>query len=1583
MFFIDKIIFLSSVLSLTNINIMLMKRIIHYFVASAALLFCWTSTEAQVVMKLPETNKAAKSNAGQMQKAEPAKAKAESMSTDYKSPWPLQTFDEKTIYSRFIEEKGNVPTLIAPIPYKTSAKAESEILYTYTGFNAGAGLDENGNATGGMVNFNLTPFACDTVSSDSGLSPYSYTAKGKLYCFLPIQDGATGNYNTIVRTVYDANTLELLSKKTFTNANGNSSYVPYMMSYDDQRDVVFAISMENVRDQGYGGTDYYLNILDTATCRLQRVGFLGSYRAYKTSGNYNPKGFVAGYGSLFVQLADDSIYMAKIDPVTCKTTIIGRTKMPNQYVYGQQPMIYNVAEGSLLVNHYDFNYGTVYYKVSPFVPYGSKEDTCKTVLVEKTPTGFTYFYKRPEAETTFSKLQLDDISDLVVSVAEGSNDANISFTIPSTVNGGENIEIPQWASDKVRLYFYVDGASVNPTGVPSQPTLGSKVSCSMEGLSSGMHIVTVQVYPLYSEVSGGRFSKTIVCGYDAPADVANPTLTIENQQATITWEAPEKGLYDDFGSIFDKSDISYTVVRNVDGKTIAEDITETTAVDTDMPKEILTHTYTIYAKSHGNVNRGTVTNSITAGLYMPIPYVNTFSDMSDIDGWAIYNLNNDGTALTWQYNNIYGLLTCSGRNGCDDWIISPAFDLKTDSLYMLSYQLSVSYETASLKTTMGNSNTVESQNIVIDDLYNFATEGTETKRYYITPTEDGYYNFGLHDYGTGSSPVSIDTFIVKAIASVEAPDTVSAVNFVPDAVGALGGTFTFTLPSKSIDGKQISELTKVTIYDLKGNALATKTDVRPGEQITLQVKAAKGFNTFSIVAANANGEGRPMDITKYVGPDVPKTISDLTTKWGEEQNIAILSWTNPTEGVHGGYVDPANFKYTIYKYDVNDWPNYTKLGETTGESEVEIQIMDASDAQDQYIFGVTVSNDEGESDYVRSGLVMGTPYTLPYNEAFAEAGVDHAPYLIGAGINNQAWTIDPGYYNAKIQPYGQDGAQLLCLNTGSSEGSAYFISPIIDFEKTEKPMFSFWLHHSDAMPETAYIKVMASTDGSKNYVDISEEINLTGNNGWQEHIVDLSALNGKKAQISLYGYMPNPAVRIFADNWSIYEASGKDLAVTGITQPYMPVVGDTATISVTVVNKGANEATGYSVLFNVDDMTIDEVDPEETLAAGASRTFTFTLPITAAKKNILYNAQVLYDGDQNEENNLSSDVELDPRSMNLPAPTSLTLSNDDELTWTAPEAMDGRKVMLDFESLPAFATNEIAGWKTVDKDGNLSTTFIQYYGNYWPYANQPLAWMTWSAKEAGCPDAAVWTPYEGEKCLIHWGNYGADAEGRPNNNPDDDWFISPEIKGGTEISFMTLSNDATSSIEILTSSTDDKPESFTNKVTVVEYPTISTWKEVKATLPADAKYVAIHTILDGFGIMIDNIAYTEAKSPVLKGYKLYLDNAVNSLVATNSAKATANGTYAVSAVYDLGESDLSNTVSVTTGIADLQTSDVKVMAGNGCIIVKNAIGQNVEVFTLNGQKVAGSVAGETATYQVAKGVYVVMVSNKPYKLIVK
>lgn len=1562
-----------------------MKDLTRFMAAIVALVtLCWTTAEAQTVLKMPKEKAGPTADAGSIKNAASSyKNKEVSLQNDYRSPWALSSADEKVVYSAFVQDKGSKPTLSPSVSATVRKSSESATTWTYTGFNSAAGVDESGNTTGGLVNFNLEPFTCDTVSSDAGLSPYSYMAKGKLYCFLPVQD-SSGSYVSITRTIYDANTLEVLDSRSFDNPTGETSYVPYMLTYDDQRDVVYSISLEDATDRGYSGNNYYLNILDTATCRLQRVGYLGSYWGYQDKGNYNPKGFVAGYGTLYVQLLDDSVYMAKIDPNTCETTVIGRTELPTQYVYGLQPMVYDSSAGSLLVNHYNFNDGTVFYKVSPFVAYGSQENICNTVLVEKASTGFTYFYKRPETETSYYEYQLDDISDFTATVAEGSNDVSISFTIPSTVDGGNELVLPSWASDVVRLYFYVDGTYVTADGVPSQPKLGDKVECTISGLTSGMHIIVAQVYPLYTSVNSIRNSKTIVCGYDAPAEVGDPTLTIENQVATITWTAPTKGLYDDFGSTFDASDITYTVVRDVDGTVVAEGITETTVTDSNLPGEITTHTYTIYASSHGTSNRGATTNAVTAGLYMPLPYENNFSSVTDFDGWTVHNLNNDGTARTWTYNSYNGYVTCSGSSYCEDWLMSPAFSLKTDSLYMFSYNVMTSYDaTSSLKTTLGKGTTVESQTTVLDDRDGFTTENFETARYYVIPEEEGYYNMGLFDYGVGTSYVAIDTVIVKAVASVDAPDKVSGIEITADAGGALGATLTFTLPTTDMTGKQISSLTKVTAYDLKGNALATSSEVTPGGKVTLHVDAAHGNNTFSIVAANENGEGWPVEVSKYIGLDQPMAITDLITKWGEEQNVAVLSWTNPTEGVHGGYVNPDAFTYTIYKYDSSSYPAYTKLGETSGESEIEVMIMDASENQDQYVFAVTVSNEEGESDYVKSGLVMGTPYTLPFVEAFASEGVDHSPYLLGNGINDQTWTIDGGYYNYNIQPYDNDGAQLLCLNTGSSDGSGYFISPIISFENATKPYFSFWLHHSDAMSDKAYIKVMASTDGSKNYVAIGDSITLTGNNGWQEHIVDLSELNGKKAQVALYGYMPDPATRIFADNWNIYEATGKDLAVTGITQPYMPVVGDTATITVTVVNKGASEAADYSVLFNVNDVTVSEAMAEKPLAAGAQTTFSFTLPITAGNKNVLYNAEVIYDGDENEDNNLSTDVELDPISIDLAAPTSLTLSGDDNLAWIAPETTDGREVLLDFESVPAFMTDDIAGWKTIDLDGNLTTSFIQYYDNYWPYCNQPLAWMTWSAQEAGCPTSTIWLPYEGEKCLIHWGNYGSDADGRTNDTPDDDWFISPEIKGGSAFSFMTLSNATTSSIEVLTSSTTDEPEAFTNRVTAVDYSTISVWKEVSVTLPEDAKYVAIHTVLDDFGIMIDNINYTEAKSPVLLGYNVYCGNAVESSVATTGAKAANNGTYAVSAVYDLGESDLSNTVSVTTGIADLQAADVTVTSGEGIVTVKGADGKQVEVFGVNGLKVAGSKAKAVETYSVNKGVYIVTVDSKTYKLVVK
>lgn len=100
-------------------------------------------------------------------------------------------------------------------------------------------------------------------------------------------------------------------------------------------------------------------------------------------------------------------------------------------------------------------------------------------------------------------------------------------------------------------------------------------------------------------------------------------------------------------------------------------------------------------------------------------------------------------------------------------------------------------------------------------------------------------------------------------------------------------------------------------------------------------------------------------------------FSNLTISWGDDRTVANLSWTAPTEGVHGGYVDPSALTYKVYKYNSNSWPNYTELGSTEGDTSVEVSILDAAEAQDQYVFGVTAVGSEGESDYYSTEVELG------------------------------------------------------------------------------------------------------------------------------------------------------------------------------------------------------------------------------------------------------------------------------------------------------------------------------------------------------------------------------------------------------------------------------------------------------------------------------------------------------------------------------------------------------------------------------------------------------------------------------------
>ena len=144
-----------------------------------------TTASAQTKVSFTPKKSADKASLANPQKAEAkAKQSVEEAMKDFKSPWPIYDASDKLAYGNYVTNTGNKPVFKTASPKSTKkvGKTDEQKKWTYTGFNAYAGTAEDGTtATGGLINFNIQPFECDTVSSDNGLSPYSYMAKGKLY----------------------------------------------------------------------------------------------------------------------------------------------------------------------------------------------------------------------------------------------------------------------------------------------------------------------------------------------------------------------------------------------------------------------------------------------------------------------------------------------------------------------------------------------------------------------------------------------------------------------------------------------------------------------------------------------------------------------------------------------------------------------------------------------------------------------------------------------------------------------------------------------------------------------------------------------------------------------------------------------------------------------------------------------------------------------------------------------------------------------------------------------------------------------------------------------------------------------------------------------------------------------------------------------------------------------------------------------------------------------------------------------------------------------------------------------------------
>ncbi|GEM_PF-1764168 len=367
------------------------------------------------------------------------------------------------------------------------------------------------------------------------------------------------------------------------------------------------------------------------------------------------------------------------------------------------------------------------------------------------------------------------------------------------------------------------------------------------------------------------------------------------------------------------------------------------------------------------------------------------------------------------------------------------------------------------------------------------------------------------------------------------------------------------------------------------------------------------------------------------------------------------------------------------------------------------------------------------------------------------------------------------------------------------------------------------------------------------------------------------------------------------------------------------------------------------------------------------------------------------------------------------------------LSWTAPGGGGPTGFEDDFESYDDFVL-EFAPWTNVDVDG--SDTYGMT-GVDWPNAGAPQAYIIFNPTTT-TPPVDDMTAHSGNKlaaCLA--------AIPSPTN---DDWMITPlvDLADNSHLSFWAKSYTDDYGLErfrVGVSTTGMDPADFTiiSEGDYVEAP-VEDWTEFTYDLSAyngQQIYVGIQCVSnDAFILMIDDVYIGADKSaivynpaqpvigkatkqmnyfaqatpqpavapvssglrddPVLQGYNVYRDDdqinaeLVELTTYTDIEPSIGTHNYYVTAVYDMGESVHSDTVTiVVTGVDELSLESVSVYPNpsNGKFTVGLPAGADVElnVMDLTGKSVYRSAASETVTIDLSKlykGMYLLHIYDR-------
>lgn len=1178
---------------------------------------------------------------------------------------------------------------------------------------------------------------------------------------------------------------------------------------------------------------------------------------------------------------------------------------------------------------------------------------------------------------------------LKINITDGSLKGKLTFTAPDYTFGGSPL------TGNLSYEVTVDGTPCETGTVAA----GAIKTVDIEVSTAGFHTLGVTT----SNTTGKSPVRELKAwfGKDTPSAVANMRLTSDNTRLTLSWDAPAEGIN---GGYVDATALLYTIVRQPDNVTVATSQTATTFSEPFTASGAGVW-FDVTPEADGLTGPTASSPKVLTGGAMSVPYTENFDNPSADDFFTVIDGSNDGSTWEFIYDEDYneGEMQCrySSENAKDEWLITPPIRLESGRLYNIS--LDVKARTGSLypetmEIMMAADATAEAMKA--DNAVKVMEEQTFRSSRFTTVTNlvqvpaDGIYYIGIHATTKADSDVlAIDNLKITQEAGSNAPAAVTDIKIIPNPDGSEGLTLTFTAPTLSIAGNNLRSLSKVEIY--RGETVVhTVTNVEPGKTYTwYDASPEKGLNTYDLRAFDGELRGLAGTASGFSGFDVPGRPRNVHVT--EKDGFVGLSWEAPTDGEQGGVFDKNDLSYIV----LDSESNIIMEGLTDTRWDFRPQL---ESEQNLYAWSVAAKTSAGIGYPSNSNVItLGTPYAIPFKDSFPKAVNQTTPwgqYVSGQG--GRWFTSDTGV-SPIANPQDNDGG-LLTFIPKENNDEALIYSAKIDVSKANAPVIDLWYHYTAGMTGNLTIEAAANYG---NYTEVSRIDYTKAREGWNFARIPLDKIDCSGfIQFGLRASTGDATRHLHVDNLVVRDPAANDLLALDVTAAGDLKVGSETTVTATIQNIGTTTVSNYSVELWGNGMQLESV-PGTTVDPLNTTSFDFKVtPTVAMSAKASFGVKIINEGDANLADNTYIGSYYDVEMPRWPVVTDLTGSYDGtnvNLEWTAmtDAVLDPEPTTDKVETYEPFIIDNIGDWTTVDVDGGKGTFTIKNTSSFnvdYPNAGKPMAFQVFNPSQAGLllvngeGSPTGWMPHSGNQYFAAFG----DIDGA-----NDDWLISPELSGGAQtITFFARSYSdiyGLEQIEVLTSTTDRNTASF-ERVKGIARDVPAAWTQYTVELPEGTRFFAIRcTSRNRFVLLVDDISFIPAgatpTSIAIKGYNVYRNGErINDAIVTEPRFSEPFATkqspkYAVTAVYDKGESNFSNIVTVnTSGIDVLDSDNLRVWAADGGIVIENGHGVDITVCRPDGITVwSGTPSAACHTIGLPQGIYIVSTKTNTVKLFVR